>query len=492
MTAGFNIGLYSKILFSYRMRRSLINFLLLFSIGFIFSGCSSLKTKNEQFSKDHLGGIVLIPEKRQFEDWDTLRLGDVFKSEELSGFIKEGLASNHDYRVLALQVEKAHQVSMIAGADQFPRFGIGARGNRAKQNFSGSGFGAILGGGDSVASSTSNRFGLSFDAAWEFDLWGKYRDQKNMASFEEDASREDYQFATLSLTAQITKAWLNIIEARKQSAFTRRTFGSYKNQLLLVERRYGVGLSSALDLRLSRSSVSNSKVIYEKSAERLIQSKRVLELLLGRYPGAALNVAEDFPVIDALVQPGLPSDLLERRPDLVAAKKRLFAGRSRVAIAKKNLLPSFSLTSQFGTSSGELKDITQSNFSIWSLAGNVFQPLFQGKRLLANKRKEEIVLNQQIEDYGKRVLIVYQEVEQRLSNEGSLLRQWDGLKAVIDETQAASQLAWENYINGLVDIMTVLDSERRLFSAQTEWIHINNLRLQNRVSVYLAVGGDLK
>ena len=139
MMTDFDIGLCSKTLFPYRMRSFLKQFLFLFSIGFIFTGCSSLKTKNEKFSQDNLGDIVLIPEERQLENCDTVRWGDVFKSEELSRYVKEGLASNHDYRILALQVQQAHQVSMIAGADQLPRFGIGARGNRAKQNFSGSG-----------------------------------------------------------------------------------------------------------------------------------------------------------------------------------------------------------------------------------------------------------------------------------------------------------------------------------------------------------------
>jgi len=215
-------------------------------------------------------------------------------------------------------------------------------------------------------------------------------------------------------------------------------------------------------------------------------------VVLGRYPSGELDLAEQLPEVTMKVPAGLPMQLLERRPDLIAGFKTVEAARKRAGAAQKARLPNISLTASGGTRTEELGDALNDTFSIWSLAANVVQPLFYGGRLRASAARSRAVWEESLEDYRTLVLEAFRDVESALANETYLRKQVARLAEAEDESGAAERLAWDKYQNGTADITAVLDAERRAFEARSSHIETRSAYLINRVDLYLALGGDFE
>jgi len=218
-------------------------------------------------------------------------------------------------------------------------------------------------------------------------------------------------------------------------------------------------------------------------------AQRQLELVAGRYPAGAWEVDGQLPGLPPEVPPGLPSNLLLRRPDLVAAERQLAAALQRVKEAKRSLLPRISLTASGGRSSAELEDLLSSSVNMWSLAANAAQPLFQGGRLLANIDLTEAKAREAVESYREVVLRAFGEVENALASESSLREREVELEESVKQSQAAQRLAEERYLLGLVDFVTLNEAQRSAFSAESQLISVRRRLLDNRVNLYLALGG---
>jgi len=203
-----------------------------------------------------------------------------------------------------------------------------------------------------------------------------------------------------------------------------------------------------------------------------------------------MALPSDLPSITEAVPAGMPADLLLRRPDVNAALLRLQASASRVDIAKKNRLPRISLTGSTGTSSDELKNLLDLDFLIWSLAGNITAPVFQGGRLKANQALAEYSNDEAFLNYANTVLNALVEIEGTLYSEPLLLEQEQALAKAVAESEAAEELAEGQYSSGLVDIITLLDTQRRLFSSRSALLSVRNQRLQNRIDLHLALAGE--
>jgi outer membrane protein TolC len=188
----------------------------------------------------------------------------------------------------------------------------------------------------------------------------------------------------------------------------------------------------------------------------------------------------------------MPSELLIRRPDIFAAERRVAAATQRMKVSRKSLLPSIRLTSSVGTSSSELTDLLDPERLALSIAGSLTQPLYQGGRLRANIHLSDARLQESIAQFSQTVLRAFQEVESLLAAEAFLRDQEMALQATSEESSEAEVLAKEQYERGLVDIITALESERRAFNARSSLINVANLRLQNRLSLYLALGGHFQ
>ena len=218
---------------------------------------------------------------------------------------------------------------------------------------------------------------------------------------------------------------------------------------------------------------------------------RQLEILLGRYPAAQLVLPAGLPELDGPVAAGLPSEVLTRRPDLAAAERRVAAAGARVAEARAALYPQLRLTGSAGTSSDQVADLLDGDFSVWSFAGSLLQPLFQGGRLRAGVDLAAAGADEALAAYASAVLRALGEVETALAAEKGLAEQETALAAAALQAEAARRLAEERYETGLGEYLVVLESQRGALDTASRRLEVQRRRLVARVDLYLALGGDL-
>ena len=409
-----------------------------------------------------------------------------FNDPQLNQVLDEAFNKNYDLTIAAANFHSAAAQARIAGAPLYPQANLSFNGARNKQNFIGF---PIPGAGGNVLSSTTTSFGVSMNVSWELDLWGRLRSDKAAAVAQLQATHADFIGARLSLAAQASKSWLAAIEAKRQMELSQATADSWLTSYERVQRRYENGLTSSLDLRLSRANLSIAEANLSARKSQYENVLRQLEILLRRYPSASMEINRELPETSREVPTGLPADLVSRRPDLAAAERRLAASYAGVSGAKAALLPQISLTSSGGTSSNQLNDLLNGNFSVWSIAGSLLQPIFQGGRLRANvdlaKTKTEIALAQ----YQRALLNAFAEVENALANEKYLNERQVALKEATRQSTAAQALAESQYNRGLINFVTMLETQRAAYDNERQLLTVRRQRLDARIDLYLALGG---
>ena len=414
-----------------------------------------------------------------------------FDDHELDRLVLTALDNNRDLIAASARVDAAVAQARIAGAGLRPQIDVGASGARRNQNFIGF---PIPGRDQEVLSVTSSSFGASLNISWELDLWGRLRAQRDAASSRSQATRADYDGARLSLTGQVAKGWFAAVEAQQQLDLAVATLESRRRSRERIERRYRSGTRPALDLRFAISNQAAAQANLASRQRQLDLSVRQLQLLLSRYPDGFLSsIVEGVELCEPppRVPAGLPSELVARRPDLIATENRLAAAGLDVTQARANLYPRFSLTGSGGTLSADVQDLLDDNFSVWSLAANILQPVFQGGRLRAGIDLSEARLREVGETYAQQILRAFGEVEAALAAEAFLADRELALDEAARQSAAAERLANDRYEYGLDGYLAVLEAQRNAFLAQSEWISARRQRLDNRVDLNLALGGNI-
>jgi len=409
-----------------------------------------------------------------------------FGSSNLNVVVAEALTNNFDIRVAAARLDAAVAQSGIEGAAQYPWLAFDFDARRAKQNYIGR---PIPGSGAEVLSTRTTTYGATFAAAWELDIWGRVRSGVSAAIAEVQASEADLAGVRQSIAAQSAKAWLAVIEARQQVAIAEARAASFETTARQNLRRYERGLAPPLDVRLALTTAANAKSNLAQRRDQLQRATRQYELLLGRYPDGEANLPAELPALPPAIPAGLPADLLERRPDLVAAERRLASTDKRLSQAKRSLLPRISLTASGGTSTADLEDIVSDSFSVWALAANVAQPIFEGGRLRANIAREKATVQAATAQYAKAALTAFGEVEEHLSTGAYLAEQESHLAESLKQSRASLRLAEERYNSGLEIILTVLTSQAAVFDAESNLAAVRRQILDNRINLHLALGG---
>ncbi len=430
----------------------------------------------DQWSANVAGPSGPLPE-RWWEDFAAVALTEA---------IDRALEYNTDLLVAAARVDQAAAQARIAGADLEPQVSAGLSGLRAKRNFVGF---PIPGAEDNVLTTVSSNYGVSVDLSWEIDLWGRLSAQarEGIAAFQ--ASQADYEGMRLSIAGQTAKAWFAVAEAQVQLDLAERTVTSRTRSAEQVRVRFERGIRPPLDLRLALAQLYAAQAAVPARERQLDFASRQMEVLLGLYPGRSAVFPEQLIATPAEIPAGLPAELVSRRPDLVAAERRLTASQQRLKGARASLYPRLSLTASGGTSSAGLTDLVDGNFSVWSLAGNLIGPLLQGGRLRAGVDFAEAGIDVEVATYIGSALRAYSEVESTLATEEFLSERVSALEQATVQSRAAEALALDRYRNGLERFITVLDSQRRTFEAESAWIAGRRERLDNRVDLYLALGG---
>lgn len=407
-----------------------------------------------------------------------------FGDSNLVRLVETALVENHDLKAMKARVEAAMEQSRIAGAARLPTLGAQFDANRQQQVF----VGLPIPGATGPLKTRANTYRLNLVANWELDIWGRVRAGNKAALADYLATTDDLRGARLSLAGQIVRGWFRLTEAERQLELARRTANNFESTRAKVQERYEQGLRSPLELRLAKSNASSARALVALREAEVNDARRQLQALAGQYPDGKANGGL-LPELAGEVPAGLPSELLERRPDLLAARWRLEAAGFRVAEAKASLLPQLSLTASGGRTSNELEDLLDQNFSMWSIAANLAQPIFQGGRLRANVRLNQALTKAEAAEYDSAVLNAFREVETALANEDILQRRELELADSSREATAAEALAQQRYEAGLETFITLLETQRRALDAESQLIAVRRTRLDNRVALHLALGG---
>lgn len=453
--------------------------------GLILSGCVTKKPDESTLDPALSGQIP--------DHWSAARIRvpeesatgwlDDFDTDVLMNLAREAVGQNYDLASTAARVKSAAARARIAGADRLPQLDWDLDVSRS-QGLRGASFQSVR----------ANNFGQGFDLAWEIDLWGRIGNLRKSALRELDAADADYQASRLSLAATVARTALDQVESQLQVELSRQTLASLRINLEILDAKLEAGDAddrTALDISLSRADVARARSTIAQGQREADASRRLLETLLGKYPAGTMTALTDLPSVTRDVPAGLPSDLLLRRPDIIAAERRVDARLEDVAAARKALLPTIRITGSTGLSTtDEFAQIFDIRNLVWGIANNLAQPIFQGGRLVAEidltkAHREEIAA-----DYAETALTAFREVETALSAEKFFARQQTALEEAVVEANRAEELSLSQYENAQIEIITLLESQRTAFNSRSTLLNVRLLRLQNRIDLYLALGGD--
>ena len=410
---------------------------------------------------------------------------DRFGDRSLSSLADEAMSNNFSLQVVAERVRRAEASARLAGAGARPQVSGGLRGSRQEQRFVGLPFGG---------SSTSESYGASVDVNWEIDLWGKIRAGRSAALGELQASGYDLHAARISLGAQIAKAWFALGEANEQIEIAKKALRIREDTETAVRDRFGRALDgeggTASQVRLAQTDVATAKAnvaLWEGEREHAL---RQLELLVGRYPEGRNLSVKGLPGLPRRPPAGLPSELLLRRPDILAAERRLAASGRRVDEARLAKYPSFSLSGSLGTTTESLDRVLDSSFGVWSFGAGLVQPILTGGRLTEQQRIQESDERAALGDLQQTVLTAFGEVEQALVAEAYLARRTKALEDAIKLALEAAKSAEQDYVDGSGDFLTRLLAESRTIEVAGQLVGMKRIQLNNRVNLHLALGGS--
>jgi len=407
---------------------------------------------------------------------------------ELRGLVDMALSDNEDLKSAAARVDRAAAEAKIAGAGRLPSLGLGGEGRRDRRSFIG------FPGGGGATSNVSEQFGVNLNAAWELDVWGRAKAGQEAAISDAQARQYEYEAVRVSLAGQVTKVWLALGEANEQVALADTAVTAAGVLADAVRERFdraiadGGGTASQVRLtEVERASRQAALAQRKQERERVL---RQLEILLGKYPSGKLAAAARMPAFPGATPAGLPSELLQRRPDILAAERGLASSGRRVKERKLARFPSLSLTASGGTTSEAIGDILSSNAKVWAIGGSLTQPIFEGGRITGEIAGAEAVEREEAAILRKTVLDAFGEVEQALVAETFLTERERAAKQAAALAGEAAVRAGEEYAAGTGDVLTLIEATQLQIDSASQHAAIRRMRLENRVDLHLALGGD--
>jgi outer membrane protein, multidrug efflux system len=416
-------------------------------------------------------------EKVPAETMINLKWWELFKDPVLVSLVKEALENNRDLRMAADRVEQARAYLGVVRADEYPAFNIQG----------GAGTGNLSGG---TLSATRNSYAyVGPGLSWEIDFWGKFRRATESARAQLMASEYALRTVQIGLISEVVSTYYLLLDYRQRVRISQETLQSREESLKIIERRFARGIIPELDVnqaQIQKQIAAGAIPQYERAAAT---TENALSILLGKLPepirtGDRISMEPAPPRIPT----GLPSDLLERRPDIIQAMYLLEAQTAQIGVAEAMRLPAISLTGMLGLASSELSGIT-SDGGGWSVGGGLFGPLFEFYRNVRRVELEEARTREALHRYENTVLTAFQEVEDALVEIDTYRREMGAVKEKADAAANANRLAQLRYDKGVSSYLEVLETERSLFSAQLELSQVKQQYLNGYVKLYKALGG---
>jgi len=406
---------------------------------------------------------------------------DFIRSEPLREVIRMAIANNRNLRVAVLNIERARALYRIQRAELLPSVHAGAAFSKERVP------GILSQGGQPKTTELYNvSVGVS---AWELDLFGRIRSLQDAALEQYLATEQARVSAQIALIAEVTNAYLTLAADRENLELAQSTLTTQQETYEMIRRRAEVGASSDLDLRQAQTRVDAARVDIARYTSQVALDENALTLLVGSTIPPGLLPAE-LGEVAALrdFTPGLPSGVLQRRPDILQAEHQLKAAHANIGAARAAFFPRITLTTSFGTTSDQLSDLFKSGSETWAFVPQIVMPIFDARTWAAydvTKVDREIAVAQ----YEKAIQTGFREVADALAQRGTLGDQLDAQQSLVEASAESYRLSDARYTRGIDSYLRVLDAQRSLYSAQQGLIAVRLARLTNLVTLYKVLGG---
>ncbi|MFA7406167.1 MAG: AdeC/AdeK/OprM family multidrug efflux complex outer membrane factor [Pelobacteraceae bacterium] len=411
-----------------------------------------------------------------------LKWNEFFVNPQLQKLITLALANNRDLRVAALNVEKSQAMYGIQRAALLPTVNANAGSSVQRLPADVSGTGQSL-----IARNHSVNIGVS---AYELDFFGRIRSLKDQALEQYLATDQARRSIRISLVSEVANNYLTLAADRERLKLALDTLESQQASYRLIQSRVTAGASSELDLHQAQTSVDSARVDVARFTTQVAQDENLLTLVVGA-PLPAELLPAGFSAVGTLreLPPGVPSEVLQRRPDIMQAEHQLMSANANIGAARAAFFPQITLNTSIGTSSNQLSGLFSPGSLTWGFVPQITLPIFDYGRnkagLTVAERNRDIFLAQ----YEKAIQSAFREVADALAQNGTVAEQLEAQRSLAGATSESYRLSQIRYNSGVTSYLNVLDSQRSLYSAQQGLISVNLTRLSNQVTLYKVLGG---
>jgi len=461
-------------------------FLMIAGLSFIFCSCSLAPEYNQPQAPipgDWPQGTAYTDTRTLSQNMAALELSpaEFFPDQHLQKIMAMARENNRDLRLAILNVERARALYGVTRAELMPV--IDGFGGGGKQRLSSD----LIGPGDSR---TLERYSVNLGiASWEIDFFGRIRSMSEQALNAYLSTEEAQRGARIALVAEVARVYLTLAKNQENLQLAQSTLESQQGDYKLIHHRYEVGVGTELDLQRAQSRVDAARRDIAGFIQQVAQNQNALNLLAGsRVPDTLLPADLSSITPPQEISPGLSSEVLLNRPDIMAAEYRLKGAYALIGAARASFFPRISLTTSIGTASGDLSGLFTSGTDIWTFAPQIVIPVFDARvwaALRVSKADQKILLTQ----YEKTIQVAFKEVADALAVQGTIDQQLAAQQSLVNAVAKTYQLAGKRYAEGIDSYFSVLDAQRSLYGQQRVLISLRLAKLVNRVNLYAVLGG---
>jgi len=446
---------------------------------FLLAGCAA--GPNYQRPAVNAPGAFRGDTQRVTNSFANLPWWQVFHDPTLQSLVRLALTNNYDVRIAAARVEQAQALAAQARSQFFPQLNYALLAGKGKN---------VANNEPSPTGTGGSVFGADFNASWEVDLWGRIRRLNESARAQFLASEEARRDVTISLIAQVAQDYLQLLALDRQLEIARQSTNSFGDSLRIFNQRLRGGVASKLETASAEALMDASAATIPELEQQIALQENQLSVLLGQNPGAILRGDASLEnQVPPEVPAGLPSALLERRPDIREAEQQLRSANAQVGVAKADFFPQLNLTGLFGAASSELTTYTAGGAAAWEIAAGLTGPLFHGGELRAQYAQARALREQAALQYQTAVLNALLEISDALVSREKLAGARTLQTQAVEAYQTAVKIALERYRMGNADYYEVLQEQQQLFPAENTLVQLQLNQLLAVVQLYRALGG---
>ncbi|MFA6378355.1 MAG: efflux transporter outer membrane subunit [Candidatus Omnitrophota bacterium] len=422
-------------------------------------------------------------DEKESKDVANTQWWEQFNDPTLNALIQTALKENKDLLLATSRVDEYLARYQTTRADLFPQVDAQTTASRARSTQKGP---VPL---SSSIDPVSNNFVANLNLSWEIDIWGQLRRSTEAARADLLSLQEAKKAVVLTLIANVANAYIHLLSLDHQLEISRATLKTREDSVTLFQSRFDGGLVSEVELLQVKSEYYATLAVIPTIEANITQQENALSILLGQNPGPITRGKTFNELILPSVPAGIPSKVLEQRPDILQAEQQLVSANARLGAAQAQFFPSISLTSALGTSSAELENLFTGPAQTWSFAGSIIGPIFNAGKIRGQVNTAKAQRQEALFNYFIAIQNAFREVNDALASEYQIKNQLQSQAQQVEALEKYNSLAWLRYDNGYTDYLEVLDAQRNLFSVRLSYTQTKENLLREMVTLYLAMGG---